>query len=51
MATIDYLKDAVQDVVAGQCSVDVKLKYMHESQRIHELASELIAEILTRKDF
>lgn len=47
-ATIDYMKDVVQDVVAGHVGVTVKLKYMHETDRIHELASELIRDIEAR---
>ena len=46
--TINYTSAIVQDVVAGQVSMNVKLKYMHETNRICELASELITEIRVR---
>ena len=48
--TIDYLREAVHDVVGGACGLNAKLKYMHECKRIHQLASELIAEIRVRDD-
>lgn len=47
-ATLDYLLEVIQDVIGGHASVPVKLKYMHECVRIHELASELISDIQKR---
>ena len=46
--TIDYMKSAISDAVVHSISANVKLKYIHECNRIHELASELIAEIRVR---
>ncbi len=46
--TIDYMKSAISDAVIHSISANVKLKYIHECNRIHELASELIAEIRVR---
>jgi metal-dependent hydrolase (beta-lactamase superfamily II) len=46
--TINYLREAVQDVVGGACGLNAKLKYMHECKRIHQLASGLIAELRVR---
>ena len=46
--TIDYMKSAISDAVVHSISANVKLKYIHECNRIHELASGLMAEIRER---
>jgi len=48
--TIDYLQNAMLDVVGFANDANTKIKYMHECKRIHELASELIQEILNRQE-
>ena len=48
--TIDYMMEAVRDIVGTAASVKVRMKYKHECKRIHQLASELIAEIRVRDD-
>ena len=46
--TIDYMLSAMIDVAGRSCGIKAKMKYKHECCRIHELASELIAEIRVR---
>ena len=48
--TIDYLQNAVLDIVGFANDANTKIKYMHECKRIHELASELIQELYKRKE-
>lgn len=47
-ATIDFMEDAMTDVVGWANKPNDKLKAMHEVKRIHELASNLIREIWER---
>lgn len=46
--SLDYMQNAMQDVVGWANDANTKIKYMHECKRIHELASGLIAEIRVR---
>ena len=48
--TIDYLENAVLDIVGFANDANTKIKYMHECKRIRELAVGLIEEIYARKE-
>lgn len=47
-ATIDYMEDAITDVVGWANDPNTKIRYMHECKRIHQLASDLISEVTKR---
>ena len=46
--TIDYLQNAMLDVVGFANDANTKIKYMHECKRIHELATKDIKKIWAR---
>ena len=48
--SLDFMENAITDVVGWANDPGSKLRYMHECKRIHQLASELITEVLTRDD-
>ena len=46
--TIDFMQNAMQDVVGWANDANTKIRYMHECNRIHELATALINEVRGR---
>ena len=46
--TINYLVEVVRDVTVQANDSNTRLKYLHESNRIHELATEDINKMLER---
>jgi len=47
-ATIDFMEDAITDIVGWANDPSAKLRSMHEVKRIHELASNLLEDITLR---
>lgn len=47
---LDYMENAITDVVAWANDPNTKLRWMHECKRIHKLATEEIEKIRNRKD-
>ena len=48
-AALDFMENAITDVVGWANTQNDKLKFMHESKRIHQLAKELLKEIWNRE--
>jgi len=48
--SLDYMENAITDVVGWANDPNTKLEYMHQCKRIHQLASDLITEVLERDD-
>jgi hypothetical protein len=48
-ASLDYMENAITDVVGWANDPNTKLKYMHECKRVHELATKEIEKIWARK--
>jgi len=47
--SLDYMENAITDVVGWANDPNTKLRYMHECKRIHTLATREIEKIRTRK--
>jgi len=47
---LDYMEDAITDVVGWANKPSDKIAAMNECKRIHELATNLIMEIWNRRD-
>jgi len=45
---LDYMENAITDVVGWANDPNTKLQYMHQCKRIHQLATEKINEIIKR---
>ena len=48
-AALDYMENAITDVVGWANDPNTKLKYMHECKRVHAIAIENIEKIWARK--
>jgi hypothetical protein len=49
-ASLDYMENAITDVVGWANDPNTKLRYMHECKRVHELAIIEIEKIWARKE-
>ena len=47
-AALDYMENAMTDVVGWANDPNTKLKFMHECKRVHAIASEKIQEVWDR---
>lgn len=48
-ASLDYMEDAITDVVGWANDPAAKLRYMHECKRVHSIAVETIEKVWKRK--
>ncbi len=48
-AALDYMENAITDVVGWANDPNTKLKYMHECKRVHAIAIENIEKVWSRK--
>ena len=49
-AALDYMENAMTDVVGWANDPNTKLKFMHECKRVHAIATQEIEKIWNRKE-